>query len=116
MKVSANKRVIATQAARAPALTICAPAKGERLPYLLDRLHPAVTEGDREPIKTDDRLSEAYRRLYGLDAPKHHQLQVQKVAQGDLELQDMTHAAQAKTQLIKETRASTLAMGMKSSW
>ena len=76
--------------------------EGERLLYLIERLKPAVDRGEESAIKTTARLSESYRRLFGLNAPETHQLQIHQVTQNDLELQEMIRDARARAALDKE--------------
>lgn len=73
--------------------------EGERLLLLLDRLQPAVDQGDQNAIRTAMRISESYRRLYGLNAPEQHHVQFHEVTQSDLALQEMIRAARARAAL-----------------
>jgi len=41
----------------------------ERLNHLLDKLQPRINDGDVNAIAEARKLSESYRRLYGLDEP-----------------------------------------------
>ncbi|MGC5565327.1 hypothetical protein ACPYPG_21165 [Streptomyces sp. FR-108] len=70
--------------------------EGDRLLHLLDRLQPAVDAGDVGAIKTAARLSESYRKLFGLNAPEQHQLHISQATQQDLELIDLINAERAR--------------------
>lgn len=72
--------------------------EGERLRYLLSKLEPAVEKGDREAIKLSAQLSASYRKLYGLNAPEAHTVQLHQVTQADLELVDLVNEMRAKVQ------------------
>ncbi|MCX4232818.1 hypothetical protein [Streptomyces ortus] len=76
--------------------------EGDRLLYLLDRLQPAVDRGDVGAIKTAARLSESYRKLFGLNAPEQHTVQLHEVTQIDLGVQEMIRDARARAQLNAE--------------
>ncbi|MFB7111738.1 hypothetical protein [Streptomyces sp. NPDC056291] len=76
--------------------------EGERLLYLIEKLKAAVDRGEESAIKTTARLSESYRRLFGLNAPETHHLQIHEVTQNDLELQEMIREARARAQLDAE--------------
>ncbi|MBA5222234.1 hypothetical protein H1X69_12485 [Streptomyces griseoaurantiacus] len=76
--------------------------EGERLLYLLDRLQGAVEAGDQQAIKTAVRVSESYRRLFGLNAPEQHTVQFHEVTQMDLGVQELIREAHARAALDKE--------------
>ena len=72
--------------------------EGERLLHLMSKLEPAVDKGDREALKLSAQLSASYRKLYGLNAPEQHQVQLHQVTQADLELVDLVNEARARMQ------------------
>ncbi|MFJ8935368.1 hypothetical protein ACIRL0_06565 [Streptomyces sp. NPDC102365] len=82
--------------------------EGERLLYLIEQLKSAVDRGEESAIKTTLRLSESYRRLFGLNAPEQHQLHISQTTQQDLELIDLINAERARVrneeQQLKETQ------------
>jgi hypothetical protein len=94
-----NRLTMALTAVIVPGVDELRKREGERLLYLIEKLQPAVDRGDESAIKTTARLSESYRRLYGLNAPEQHQVHVHETTQNDLELQDMIRAAHARAAL-----------------
>lgn len=94
-----NRLTMALTAVIVPGVEELRKREGERLLYLIEKLKAAVDRGDESAIKTTARLSESYRRLYGLNAPEQHQVQIHETTQNDLELQDMIRAAQARATL-----------------
>ncbi|MCX4504577.1 sigma factor-like helix-turn-helix DNA-binding protein [Streptomyces anulatus] len=100
-----NRLTMALAAVIIPGVETLRTREGERLLHLLDRIQPAVQAGDLDAIKTAARLSESYRRLYGLNAPEQHQHQITETTQMDLAVQELIRNARAKTQLTKEAQA-----------
>jgi len=70
----------------------------ERYDLYLEKLQPKIERGDDKAINAAVRVSEARRRLLGLDAPVKIDAQVLEVTQQDLELQEMLREAQARNE------------------
>lgn len=94
-----NRLTTAYAAILTPGVDEMRAREGERLLYFLDRLQAAVDQGDPNAIRQAVRISESYRRLYGLNAPEQHQVQIHETTQNDLELQEMIRAAQTRAAL-----------------
>lgn len=73
----------------------------ERLDYLLERLAPAIEEGDVKAIEAARKISESRRRLYGADGPVAVNVSVEETPT-DREVAELF--AQAEAFLASEER------------
>lgn len=78
----------------------------DRLMRYLDKLDARIEEGDDKAIGLAVKVSEALRRMLGVDMPTQHIVEQRETTQTDLAILDLINSQKAKSELRKSEAVS----------